>query len=76
MNIYLVFSNADLTEGRGPMILRGVFPFETPAIEYAKRLPNVMGVFPGTGIHNQVFKAKLNEEFKSPYHLEQVFPEK
>ncbi len=50
--IYLVYVNADMTEGRGPMILAknsGFFINEDEAWQYADTLCGIMGRKPSSG---------------------------
>lgn len=44
MHIYLIYANADMTEGRGPMVLVKVISDEQAAIRFALAQPGVMGV--------------------------------
>jgi hypothetical protein len=41
--VYLVYKNADMTEGRGPMVLDSVWGTEEDAWEYADNQEGVMG---------------------------------
>jgi hypothetical protein len=43
MEIYLVFRNSDMTEGRGPMIFDSAFLSKKKAEEYVDEKPGVMG---------------------------------
>jgi hypothetical protein len=43
MKIYTVFKNADMTEGRGPMILDCLYLDEQKAKDYIDNQPGVMG---------------------------------
>jgi hypothetical protein len=43
MNIHLVFKNADMTEGRGPMIFDSAWLSEQAAKDYIDSKPGVMG---------------------------------
>lgn len=50
--IYLVYENADKTEGRGPMVRvkdSGYFTDENEAWDFADTIPGVMGVKPASG---------------------------
>ncbi len=44
--VFLVLNNADLTEGRGPMVPKAISYTLNGAIEIAKNLPTIMGVGP------------------------------
>jgi len=50
--IYLVYENADSTEGRGPMVIvknSGFFTSEKAAWDFADTIPGVMGRKPANG---------------------------
>lgn len=50
--IYLIFVNADSTEGRGPMVLHteaGFFTSKEEALMYLSELPGVMGIKGASG---------------------------
>jgi len=44
MKVYLIYANADMTEGRGPMQLVRVMKGKRNAVLYALEQPGVMGV--------------------------------
>ena len=48
--IYVVRQNADLTEGRGPMMPKAYFASQDDASEFALTLPGVMGTRQGVDV--------------------------
>lgn len=43
--VWVVMKNSDWTEGRGPMVLKGVFPTEAAADEYVNTSTNGQGIY-------------------------------
>jgi len=43
MIVYLIFANADMTEGRGPMVIRKIMHDKQKAIDFALKQFGVMG---------------------------------
>lgn len=64
--MFIVFNNSDLTEGRGPMKIVGVFDNEHAALTALNVLPTVMGVGkPGDA--GEIFEVPLNLVFNNIY---------
>lgn len=57
LKIYAAQQNADLQEGRGPMVPKGYFTQLSDAETFAKTLPGVMGVG-----HGEVIAIEVCEE--------------
>jgi hypothetical protein len=65
MEVFGVYRNSDMTEGRGPMVLDGIYESEAAACEYAGNQPGVMGLRgPNTGWEVRRLKIITNEDLE------------
>lgn len=63
-NIFILMTNSDLTEGKGPMRITGIFDDVQKAINALHREPTVMGSGP-TGRDSNIYEVPVNVSFKN-----------
>ena len=70
ISIFVVSQNADLCEGRGPMVHKGYFVKREDAVEFSHTLSGIMGTRSGVNVEMVVLCETLDDH--AEYRKEQI----